>query len=132
MNAVADALRDYLTQVAKDDGDVWTVQERRDDMRKALAAHDAAVAAGGWSVRGVRVVLSPDGVVCLARNTTEAQRIVDCVNACEGIADPAGLVAALREIRALQAFAMTDGRGMRGDNAIELERIIENALGGEA
>lgn len=39
-----------------------------------------------------------------------------------------GLVAALLKVANLQAFAMTDGRGMQGDNAKELNRIIGAAL----
>jgi hypothetical protein len=38
------------------------------------------------------------------------------------------LAEALREIRKLQAFAMTDERGMLGDNGEELEQIITDAL----
>lgn len=49
-------------------------------------------------------------------------RVVDALNGSHAMAE------ALREIRNLQAFAMTDARGMRGDNGAELERIISGAL----
>lgn len=68
--------------------------------RAALAAHDAAVAAGGWIVEDdawPRVV-SGDGKSVIAKTYTRdgahAARIVACVNACTGIADPAALVRA--------------------------------------
>jgi hypothetical protein len=37
---------------------------------------------------------------------TDAERIVECVNACEGIADPAAFVAAVRELREAAELAV--------------------------
>lgn len=84
----------------------------------ALAAHDATVAAGGWRHGGDcrvdgqeivghdwdngpqawDVVRDGGGQWWAFADPEFSARIVACVNACAGIADPAGLVRALRTI----------------------------------
>lgn len=80
----------------------------------ALAAHDAAVSAGGWyqggdrtcgpSATTFRFIRDDRGIVAYMDGGTRAEaeargaRIVACVNACTGIADPAALVAAARDV----------------------------------
>ena len=72
-------------------------------IQAALAAHDAAVAAGGLTVgEGGGIWATPEHCVALIPETADSEayaaRIVACVNACTGIADPAALVAAARAV----------------------------------
>lgn len=144
MTAVADALRAMLAvtdpviydphsgePVGRDD-DLHTATEQA---RAALAAHDAAVAAGGWTAcdggDGEPLVYCGDTPAAMMFDADDAMvkaaRIVECVNACEGIADPAGLVRALRDCVAaldsvaapgsLQAAARDAGAAVLGGDA---------------
>jgi hypothetical protein len=88
----------------------WTAMddEALDAAFAALAAHDAAVTAGGWTVEMTGTISAPPAKrrtyrepVCYPASSGDAarmQRIVDCVNALQGIADPAGLVDAARDV----------------------------------
>ena len=126
MNATADALRALLrfadnvptdSQLAARMTDGTTGLAAIVAARAALAAHGAAVAAGGWRVqlteRGrVRIASAHGACIALvasgndANDLPRASRIVACVNACEGIEDPADLVRALRDcVAALDSVA---------------------------
>ena len=96
---IADALR-ALVDNCERHGDANAFMA---DARAALAAHDAAVTAGGWRSG----VYAPDSMlprvwddtgrlVADAITLAHADRIAQCVNACAGIEDPARLVSAAR------------------------------------
>lgn len=95
--------------------------------REALATHEASE--GSWQAfrdPGDQSSLIVDGNEVIARvngGPENAAYIILCVN------NAPKMELALREIRKLQAYAMTDERGMRGDNGEELEAIIAKALG---
>lgn len=102
---IATALRAYLAALdAHDDG--GEAIERLDDVREALAAHDAAVSAGGWRVLDdgttiVRADFPQSGVVADVNGWTGeplADRIAACVNAMDGVPDPWELRATLRNV----------------------------------
>jgi hypothetical protein len=70
------------------------------DARAALAAHDAAVQAGEWYAgrrAGYSSVETAEEVIAQVYGAAYAVRIVACVNACQGIADPALMVAAAHD-----------------------------------
>jgi len=113
---IATALRAMLNTPGIDDtcqihGDTF-----RDIANAALAAHDAGVSAGGWRVRdGMPAVIEDANGAIVARPLARfdmsadeyranAARIVACVNACEGIADPSRLVPLLRQAREGAAY----------------------------
>jgi hypothetical protein len=105
------------------------MQVTADAQRAALAAYNAQQTAtnGPWSIRmrhvgGAFIYEDDETLVATCDDEKTAARIIQCVNAHDG------LVSALCKVANLQAFAMTDERGMRGDNADELARIIADAL----
>lgn len=118
MTTLADALRALIAAADSPDArkgersdghsgidrDDWLPYTEIDDSmidaaREALAAHDAAVSAGDLVTHGHTVIANGE-VVAYGRAGSptlaamRAERIVACVNACTGIADPAALVAA--------------------------------------
>lgn len=132
MNAIADALRELVRATYHMTGTDDTFPNAHAAARDALAAHDAAVAAGGWwrggdrtcgpSAAAYRFIRDASGIVAYVEGpraiaTERAARIVACVNACEGIADPAGLVRALRTIAGGSGSAAMVARAALGGDA---------------
>lgn len=109
--------------------------------REALAAHDAAVSAGGWIDDGdsVSVQVVEDAPTYIAPicymdedwtpelKAAYAARIVACVNACTGIADPAALVAAARDALAL-ADARERSLGCLSEEYAKVQAALRNSL----
>jgi hypothetical protein len=105
-----------------------------------LNAHADVCNANDAMRAGLRYILeaaNAASVGALHSDTFNAERVAQWArDALQGMA-PCGepptsaadkLAGALLEIRELQQFAMTDSRGMRGDNGTELEGIISGAI----
>lgn len=124
MTGLAEALRATLAQLeaAQRHAKLSNHDAVAADALAALAAHDAAVQAGGWIVEAGTLTVSapnwkggdrPRVPVCYPQGTfnqaEHMDRIVACVNACQGIADPARLVAAVGDaLAALRSQGVTD------------------------
>lgn len=99
---------------------------------------------GPWALRQPRTRLGKDyriegadstvGVLSSKYNTriaADAARIVACVNACEGLDDPAAVRAQIQTLRAaLESVhaALTGGGGLDCDDGDTLYRIVRAAL----
>lgn len=134
MSNLIETVRAYL-EAQRVDHDAYTMQTMRDNMRDALAAHDAAVQAGAWYVDPNDgpsshigpVVKDAAGAVALivyagdsAASRANAARIVECVNALQGIADPAAFVAAAVTIGLPRDPGAMDSDGMRAFYSVDV------------
>lgn len=98
--------------------------------RAALAAHDAAVSAGGCVADGA-LVWCNGHVLATAHGLTlapyRAARIVACVNACTGIADPGAMVQAARDAIDWIGDYVPDNVGGREFTLADLRRALGDA-----
>ena len=95
--------------------------------RDALAAYEAQGDVGGWNAYAYSAICTPAGDKIIVPTPELRDRIVACVNAMQGVADPAALVVAAREaLDTLGKLAAWDryppnGKPLRG---------LRDALGG--
>ncbi len=82
-------------------------------------------------LRSQTLVFGDDLLVarCANGNTTNAQRIVDCVNACAGMADPAVEIATLRaRVAEFVRYAANDFVHNRDGKTEEYKRLFDESL----